>query len=255
LLIVLILLGGVAEAQIVNVNSLADDRKPGAAGGLDLSLDLRSGNATLLHFGASGLFGYRKNRTFAFVLAKGEYGLTGAFSGPMSSKFADRDLEHVRLRYRITDWFSWEAFAQHDRDSFRRLSLRLLAGTGPRFRVVGEKVFTLFLAIAYMSEHEEVTDDPLNDSPGEIDNNPRLSSYVAAYLKLAEHLKLNETAYLQPNLADLGDTRVLSDTELTAQATSHVALKLTFSVAYDSEPPRGIRATDTMMKTSLSLSL
>ena len=55
--------------------------------------------------------------------------------------------------------------------------------------------------------------------------------------------------------AGFGDDRVLSDTELTAQATSHVALKLTFSVAYDSEPPAGIHTTDVALKTSLALSL
>jgi putative salt-induced outer membrane protein YdiY len=239
----------------VNVQSLADDRKPGATGGLDLTFDLRTGNTTLLHLGANALIGYRKDRTFVFLLGRAEYGITGAFSGPMSSKLADRDLEHLRVRYRITDWFSWELFGQHDRDSLRRLSLRLLAGTGPRFRVAHTTAFTAFLGVAYMSEHEEVTDDPKNDSPGEIDNNPRMSSYAAMYLKLAEHLKVSETLYVQPNLRDPGDDRVLSDTELTAQATTHVALKITFSVSYDSEPPRGIRPTDTLVKTALSLSL
>jgi hypothetical protein len=246
-------------AQIVNVQSMiSNERKQGFSLGVDLQFDLRTGNTKLIHFGSSAIGAYRGGRHLVFLLARADYGEAGDPRVP----FINKDLEHLRYRFTVLPWLKWEAFIQHDRDAFRRLSLRALGGTGPRVRIFENAQISFHAAIAYMFEYEELGGAGTELDYGEQDTNHRISSYLVFVLKLADKLSFAETAYFQPKIAgstprvnaDKADYRLLSDSELTIQATTHLAFKIVFSASYDHQPPEGVEGLDTSLKNVLSVS-
>jgi hypothetical protein len=47
--------------------------------------------------------------------------------------------------------------------------------------------------------------------------------------------------------------RILEDTEFRVKTAKHLAVKLIFTLAYDSKPPIGVWRGDTLFKTALEL--
>lgn len=234
-----------APADIVNVQPLLGaGGRPGFSGALEASADWRRGNTSLLQVAGTGVARLEHGRNIWFLMARGEYGENSG------GAFVNKDMEHLRYRRAVVGPLTVESFAQHERDAFRRLSLRALWGAGPRVHLVRGPVVTLVAGVAYMLEHERLAAGPEPDS-GERRLNHRLSSYVVLRVRAAARLFLSQTVYAQPRFDRFADTRVLSDTDLLAVATRFVGVKLTFSLFYDTEPPVNVDALDTALKASL----
>jgi hypothetical protein len=219
----------------------------GPHGALEAATDWRSGNTDLFLLSGNVLASYRRDRHLLFLFGRGEYGSKG------SERFASSDLEHLRYRVVVHPPFELEAFAQHDRDEFRRMALRALAGAGPRLHVVESKPMDLAFGVAYLFEYEKLASGHEADS-GEVQHNHRLSSYGSLILRVTETLALAYTLYVQPRLDDFADVRVLSDTELAVTVVPHVALKIALTLTYDSEPPISVKQTDGIRKAMIQLS-
>ena len=144
LLLLVLLTSRGAAAQIVNVQALFDDATAplGASGAAELSLDWRTGSTSLLVARALVLGQWRTEKHTVLGAVRGEYGF--ARDELIVSKF----LEHLRYRYRFTDWLAGELFLQHELDAFRRLRLRALAGAGPRFTLWSSEAGSLVLGAA-----------------------------------------------------------------------------------------------------------
>jgi hypothetical protein len=241
--------GREAHAQIVNVQPLITDaQRAGLAVVVDSSLDVRSGNTELLLVSGSALVRYRLGRQLVFVLARQEFGKEGG------ERFLRKDFEHLRYRLTLSDALELETFVQHDEDQFRRLAWRIVWGMGPRFPIVTTPALELALGTAYMQELERLDRAPEPDS-GEQQLAHRLSSYVSASMRVNERLRAAQTAYAQPRIDRPRDIKVLNETEILFSVTDVVMFKLTFSLGYDSDPPDGRHALDTVTKTGLQLRL
>jgi hypothetical protein len=210
-------------------------------------MDWRTGNTNLLLL-SGGLSGrYRSGDHLVFALVRGEYGVAEGDS------FASSDLEHLRYRVAAAPPLEIEAFAQHDRDEFRRLSLRTLAGAGPRLHFTQWSPMDAALGAAYLFEYEELGfAGELDD--GDIQLNHRLSAYLRVAIRFDDWLHLGYTLYVQPRLDAFDDVRVLSETELLIAAKKYFSFKLTLGVTADSEPPIGVRAVDARRKASIQIS-
>jgi hypothetical protein len=236
---------GVGRAQIVNVQPLftAEDH-PGFAGQLEASADWRTGNVRFLLVSGNASVRYRGGDNLLLAYVRGELGLQGG------NQFVGRTFEHLRYRRRLVDWLQLEGFVQHDRDNFRRLALRMLAGAGPRVTFVQSKSWDLSLGVAYMAEYELLREGDFPDSGLELLNH-RLSAYIVSSLKVNELLRFGFTLYAQPRLDDPRDLRSLVELDLRVSITTHFGIKLTFSAAYDSQPPAGLQPLDTALKSSV----
>jgi hypothetical protein len=239
-----------AAAQIVNVQPLiseSDQGKEGASLALEGTADVRRGNTSLLTLSGSVIGRYRTGRHLAFILARGEFGQSNDV--PLASK----DLEHVRYRVSVVGPLSAEAFVQHDRDAFRRLSLRALLGAGPRLQLVWWDGFEAALGASYMLEYEELArGDQPDAGANALDH--RLSTYLILTTRIAAALTFGFTAYVQPRWDEITDVRVLSESSLLAKATDHLSLKLTLVSAFDSRPPVDVLRLDTTLKGALQAS-
>lgn len=241
---------GTASAQIVNVQPLLASKDiDGLSGALEGTVDWRTGNSELFLLSGTLVARYRMSNHLIFFMAREEFGVQGG------KRFIDKDFEHLRYRWEVVDAAQLETFFQHDRDQFRRLSLRALWGVGPRFPIVATKMLDVAIGVAYMLEFECLQQGSQSDVDQDQLLSHRLSTYGTVTLRLGDRVRLGETVYSQPRFDRPKDVRVLNETEMLVMITDRLSLKLTFSLAYDSEPPSESRALDTAMKTSLQLRL
>jgi Protein of unknown function, DUF481 len=235
-----------ARAQIVNVQPLIAGHADadGLSAVVEGSADIRSGNTRLAALSGNGMLELREGRHFAFLLLRGD------FSEKAGTPFVNKDLEHLRYRIAAVGPLGIEAFVQHDRDDFRRLALRALAGAGPRLQLTPLGAVDAAIGAALMVEYERLSSGPEADAgTGAVD--PRLSTYVYLATAIAPRLKLGETAYFQPRLDRSGDLRVLNEVSLLVSATDHFSVKTSLTSAYDSDPPIGVVPLDSTFKASL----
>lgn len=238
---------GVAEAQIVNVQGAlakAPD-KDAVSGQVELKINWREGNNPLLDVGGAGNVLVRRGRVLGLVLARGEYGTSRGLT------LTKKSFEHVRTRIEIDCRWRWEAFAQHEYDQFRRLSLRALAGTGPAFQIVDAKPVTVLAGAAYLFEYERLDTRPGTVDAGDRTTAHRASIYVTGHENLGSGVEIIETVYAQPRLDHPGDVRVLGELSVQSKLSSRIALKDSLTVAYDRTPPAGIQRYDTALEVAV----
>ena len=148
--------------------------------------------------------------------------------------FVNSGFQHFRYNYKIRDRFVWEAFAQGQYNEPLAIDYRLLAGTGPRFKLYGTDTFRCYVAALYMYEYEQNT--------GEIDaqQNNRLSSYVSFTYSPSDHFSLVSTTYYQPKLDDYTDRRISTSLDVKSYITKKLYLKLNYNLLDDSAPAEGV---------------
>jgi hypothetical protein len=225
--VLLLALGAVARAQIVNVQPLlGGEERPGFGGALEGALDWRTGNTRLLLVSGSAIARYRYGRQLAFVLLRGDLGVQGG------DEFVNKDFEHVRYRFELLPRVHLESFGQHDRDEFRRLAVRWLWGAGPRAVLWASQRVDVAAGVGYMLEYERLQRDTEIDA-GQATLAHRLSSYVVVGLRLGAVLRFAETVYAQPRVDAFEDVRVLSETELLLVVSARLGIKIAFALAYD----------------------
>ncbi len=247
--LLLVLLGSrEASAQIVNVQALFDEATSplGVSGGAEVSLDWRTGSTSLLVVRGLVLGQWRSEKHTVQGVVRGEYGYA------QDDLIVGKVLEHVRYRYRFTDWMRAEIFAQHELDAFRRLRLRALVGAGPRFTLWRAEQGSLLFGVAAMGEYEQLRNDALPDAGTET-LDPRLSSYALGRMKLLENLSLVETLYVQPRLTRFSDVRVLNETALVVDVNEHFSFSTGLVLTYDSAPPATVPRFDTQLRSALGV--
>ena len=97
----------------------------GVSGGAELSVDWRTGSTALLVTRALLQGQWRTEKHTVLGVVRGEYGFANE-EVLIVSKF----LQHLRYRYRFTDWLAGETFVQHELDAFRRLRWPALVERG-----------------------------------------------------------------------------------------------------------------------------
>ena len=235
-----------AYAQIVNVQGqlAKPPETDGVTGQAELKLDWREGNNPLFDIGGSGSVLVRRGRVLSLALVRGGYGTSRGLT------LTKRTFEHVRTRVFLSCVWRWEAFAQHEYDQFRRLSVRALAGTGPALQILNTKEVGLLAGAAYMLELEV-----LDNRMGTIDAGRETTAHRASlYLTGTENagaVSFAQTVYVQPRLDDAGDVRVLGELSVTSKLSKRIALSDAFTVAYDRTPPDGVKRYDTQLRVSV----
>lgn len=245
----LLLWSSLATAQIVNVQPLiGKDRTPGWTVVAEGTLDFRSGNVNLLQASASAVVRFIRGRHTAFVMTRGEYGIRNF--NTVEERFLARHFEHLRYRVQVWKAFDHETFVQFDSDQFRRLSVRAVAGTGPRIKLVTTPQVDAAIAVLYMFEYQQIRTDDKPDA-GTKSYEHRASSYFIVQVKWSERLRLGEAVYVQPRLDRRNDLRLLSETELFFAYSRYVGFKLSVTLAFDSTPPANVQPFDAMVKSAV----
>lgn len=219
----------------------------GLSARLNLGLTARSGNvdATSLEFG--GRAEYRRGLRTVFLAFLGDYAWQGG------EQFSDQGLAHLRYVHGLTPRFALEAFLQGDYNDARLLDARAVAGAGVRVEVIAAESAAVSLGTSYMFEHEEVDVPPGDDHPRETDVS-RWSNYAGVRWGIGDNAAMSVTGYVQPQLDDFEDVRVIAQGALDAKVAGPLSLALTYRLRHDSAPPRGVESTDSRLGTTLTVS-
>jgi hypothetical protein len=208
-----------AAAQIVNVQPLVQDEgKQGPSGNFDGSFNAQSGNTEVFSITGQLAARYRYGRNLAFVLASATYGTAEHVVN------TNKDLEHLRWRFEWKEPLEVELFAQHERDEFRRLGLRLLTGAGPRLHLSKWKPMDLAIGTDYMIEYDQLQEDALPQA-GAHEVDQRWSSYFSVAYSFGDPMKIGYTFYVQPRFDKFADYRILSDLAFVSTMTKHWSVK------------------------------
>lgn len=243
----IVLCAGVAEAQIVNVQGAL--AKPpehdDTIGQGELKLNWREGNNPLFDVGGAGNVLVRRGHLLGLALVRGEYGTSRGLV------LAKKTFEHVRVRSELEGGWRWEAFAQHEYDQFRRLSLRALIGTGPAYQLFDTASLGALIGAAYIYEDERLDKRAGTLDAGKHSVAHRASVFLTGHENVSDTVTIVETVYVQPRLDAGSDVRILGELAVQTKLTKHFALKDGFTVAYDATPPDGVQTYDTSLDIAL----
>jgi hypothetical protein len=199
---------------------------------------------------ADGLIGggFARGHHLVFALASSDYSKLNGTLG------VDKSFAHVRYDYAIFPWLSWEVFIQAQSDVFQRIKDRDLLGTGPRFTLYEDPHLGMFLGVAYMVERDIYDVAPGGPDAG-LQEAQRISAYLTAHATLSDGIDTVTTTYLQPEITDPSNIRVLSESSFIFKVSTRLATSISFVAHYDSSPPPGVLTTDTELKSAITLTL
>lgn len=213
------------QAQVMNIEQerIKTDTT-GWAGTAQLSFQYLKNTAEVWNAGGHLHLQYKTNKSLYLCLTN--YTL----SKSAGADYANAGVQHLRYNYKITDWFTAEAFTQAQFNKLLNVDFRWLLGAGPRFKVVKTKPFRMYAAALYMYEYEELADTTL------IHRDHRLSTYASLTLKIKDNLSLINTTYFQPKFSDFSDFRLSSQTDMKIGISKHFAFKVSYVYYYDAVP-------------------
>lgn len=246
-LAVLLVLAAEARAQIVNVQGqlAKPPETDGVVGQAELKLDWREGNNPIFDIGGTGSVLVRHGRALGLVVVRGGYGTSRGLT------LTKRSFEHVRTRVWLSCVWRWEAFAQHEYDQFRRLSVRTLVGSGPALQIVNTPEIGLLAGAAYMFEYERLDERMETIDAGDRHVAHRASLYLTGTQNVSSNVSFAETVYVQPRFDDARDVRLLAEASVTSKLSKRIALSDAFTVAYDRTPPDGVKRYDMQLRVSV----
>ncbi|GIX06028.1 MAG: hypothetical protein KatS3mg115_0431 [Candidatus Poribacteria bacterium] len=251
LLIGLLLATAPTQAQIVNVLPLARSLPAGWSGSAQLSLDLRSGNTALTQFQSRGQLAHLSKSGLLLGVLRSELRAQGRRT---QRRFANATFIHIRYRHTLALPWQWEWFAQYEFDEFRRLALRALVGSGPRFQQEMGRGSFVALGVAVMGEYERLRTGAEPDA-GAVAQGVRLSSYLSVELPLSQRALMKETVFIQPRWGNWDDFRLLSELTLSAALSQRITLPVGLVLRHDSRPPSGVEPTDVAFQTAIQFRL
>jgi hypothetical protein len=241
------LLMAIPAAAQVNIERLRPDTGDGLRVTLDGDFSLRTGNAELFEFSGSGRVDYFAAGRHSFVLSNMRYARRDGI------RFRNTAFAHVRHTHPVSGPVAGEVFAQVERDAFTLLQSRSLVGGGLRVTWHDGAYSRVAQGLAIMGEHEVLNQNRLPAGEDHISNVVRASTYLTLRLRLAEQVRLVNTAYLQPRLDDPADFRALHEAALVVNIGPVVAFQSSLNLRYDSRPPSPVGSLDLTVRNGLVL--
>jgi len=228
--ITLLFIGSVAYTQIVNIESRRiQTDTTGWAGSFGGGFNL-SENVDRI-FSVNGFAHVQYKTKKDLYLALGDY----SFLKGEDTKYSDNALLHLRYNRKLSEFLRWEVFTQLQSNKVSKIDLRWLAGTGPRFKLVGSALLHAYLGVLVMYEYEkELSEPPVYH------RRVRNSTYLALTLKPTSTLEIISTTFYQPGFHNWSDFRVLNQQSVMLAVTQKLSATINWTYLYDSEPVEGI---------------
>lgn len=232
--LILLLLLQCPTYAISNIERERPDPPPeGWSGRIELSASGKSGNVEEDRYGVSGRTVFKANKNTYFAI------LSRAQATARDIKTADEAFAHARWIHQRTNDFAVESFVQWQKNEFDNLLSRSLIGAGGRWRIFAKPDrYNFALGMGAFREWERTDLGSFTDH----EQRWRLNTYWSYTHQLNEQTSWFNTVYLQPNLSDKDDYRVLVDTGLSVRIIGGLSLRLNYNLKHDSDPPRNLDA-------------
>jgi hypothetical protein len=243
---VLAMLPAGLDAQ-VNIERLRIDDPPlGVSGSLSSNLTVQTGNTDFVQVALSGRIYNVTEAVTTLMVGNGGIGFVGR------NRFASSGLFHYRRTFAVSAWLSPEWYGQANYDRSQNLTFRLVGGGGVRAPVAEGSWGQLAAGTALMLEHERLA---LPDTAVHARRTTTVRSSTSLSFRVvpSDQLVVTSTTYLQPQVGDPGDLRMLENFALAAPVSDRLSLTVSFNLRYDSRPPDGLATLDTRLMTGVTL--
>ncbi len=224
------------QGQVINIESerIKTDTT-GWAGSAEIGSHIYKNNFVLYDI-SSNIHVQYKTKKSLFLLLNNISFISVDNPGSEDTPFENAGFQHFRYNYKITDRFVWEAFLQGQYNEALGIDWRFLAGTGPRYKLIGTEKFRLYAAALYMFEREKNPETiPVNTN--------RMSSYISFTIAPNDKFNLVSTTYYQPALSDFSDYRIASTTNLKVYLSKRFYWKSDYNILFDTAPADGVDPT------------
>jgi hypothetical protein len=212
--------------------------KPGASGIVNASLVASDGNKKEVTYGASTLAGVRVDLNLLFTNA---WVRIGYRNGEMHENML---FGHLRHNWQFNDWLFSDVFVQAEKDSYRKLDLRAIVGSGPRFIFNISDALSITYGTSYMYE--------INRANQSAYVFHRWNNYTTTMLRL-DGFSTDNTTYYQPAFDNFYNYRFLNTTSIGV-GSGTVGAKITFQYQYESKPPaKQIKQEDIKLFSTLQI--
>jgi len=228
-------------SQIINVESLRKvTDTSGWTGNTSLSFSLTKNTNTIISLKNNIHVQYKMNNHLVLFVNNLGFEQSGGES------FVNDGSQHLRYNYKLFDKITWEAFVQSQYNSIAKIKFRGLAGTGPRFKLLGLDKYRLYLGTLVMYEHEELNEEILN-----INRDWRASTYVSLSFFPTDNISFISTSYYQPILSDFQDYRIASENSFVLGIIEKLSLRVTYTLTFDATPATEVPTTFYKLTTGL----
>ena len=248
----------------VNVEKLrSGGTKDGLSGSAALSSAFSSGNIQLADFGLSASKSYKRDHHTVFSVINGRFAAKRTQSDIQAdpktglwdkdARFANALMAHLRYNYSLGEGIWLEGFGQYEFNEFLLLDRRLIAGVGPRLRLVKGPKGAIVFGTAAMVEEERLNDELVADSEAVQRVNARSSSYLSGTWRPDDDISWTTTVYAQPRFDKFSDYRLLAETGLSLSISKRFAFTLDVRYKLDSEPPETPQGSAEVLNTDVTV--
>lgn len=213
-------------AQIVNIESQRiQSDTTGWLGNIGTSFLFEKNAVQVLNIGATAHVEYKSKKSLYLFLVN--YNFLKGDGQTLNNSF----FYHLRYNYKLNNWLRWEVFTQLQQNRINGIELRFLAGTGPRFKVAGNKKVSLYAATAAMYEYEKEQTVPVV-----YHRELRSSSYVSLTYDPVKNAEIIGTVFYQPLYSNFGDYRLLNEISIKLKFVKHLSFNASWYYLFDSKP-------------------
>ncbi len=246
LILLLSFLPGLAAGQ-VEIEALSREDPPlGRSGTIGGDVAARTGNVDFVAFDFRARTYLVSETRTRLVQGNGGIGFLDRV------RFASSGLLHYRMSYTaVSDHFLPEWYAQINYDRPQQLSFRAVGGGGARTQFAQGSWGQFGAGTGLMLEREWLTLPDTAIHPART-LNLRWSSFLTLRIVASETTVITSTTYIQPAVGGFADSRALENFRLATSITQSLALSVSWDLRWDSDPPDGIAALDTTLRTGVT---
>jgi hypothetical protein len=213
-------------AQIVNIeSSRIQSDTTGWLGNVGSSFMFQKNAIQVMNISANAHVEYKSPKSLYLLL--GNYNFLKGGGQTLN----DNLFYHLRYNYKLNKWLRWEVFTQLQQNSITGIRLRLLAGSGPRFKIIRTKYIGFYAATAALYEYEKE-----QTSPVIYHRDVRSSTYFSFNYHNSKNFEVVSTIFYQPLFGNLRDYRILNEISLKFKFVTHLSFTTSWYYLYDTRP-------------------
>ncbi len=247
--VILALPANLGAQTILNTERFQLDEVDGRHMSAEVSLSFQSGNAHVLDASASGMVGTLRGRHWPRAIFGGRYLST------KKSSVLDAEFLQLRYSYVFSSATRTFHFLQAQKNQTLLLRSRWLVGTGLRTALVSSQQGSLTLGSGVMGEWEALDADRIAADEGRSARALRMANLLVFSWEADRGPRLLNILYVQPDVTDFGDIRILNDLALIAPVTDQIRTTLSLEWRRDTRPPISLKKNDLRLTAGLALEL
>lgn len=240
-----------ASGQVIlNTERFQIEEVEGFHLGADLSASIQRGNTKVMDLSTSGIVGFSHQRHWPRLIFGGKYLRDDTRS------ILDQQFAQFRYSYILTPALQTFHFVQAQKNETLLLQSRWLVGTGLRYTAYRTDRTMIAAGTGVMGEWERLDRSRIED-PDEITTFDaiRMANLMVIRREFESGARLVNISYLQPDLGQFSDTRILNDLGLAVPITPHVNMTASMEWRRDTRPPANLERDDLTLRMGIGIDI